>query len=139
MPPAGLLEKKFYLFRTAILACLYYPKTRSGTANNPIPASPHMSPYTTDGRKYQAHLVWFAGCTSTPDTSERPRAAPYATLRDAADTTPSFVSPNGMDYTWGITITIDGELIKKSLRQYTREGRHASVPILGGQVDDEGM
>jgi acetylcholinesterase len=42
-----------------------------------------------------------------------------------------------VDYTWGITI--DGDLIKKSLRQYIREGRYARVPILGGQVDDEGI
>jgi acetylcholinesterase len=80
--------------------------------------------------------VQFTGCTSAPDTLECLRAAPYATLRDAVDTTPSFVSPNGVDHTW--IITIDGDLIKKSLRQYIREGRYARVPILGGQVDDEG-
>ena len=78
----------------------------------------------------------FTGCTSSPDTLECLRAAPYATLKDAVDTTPSPVSPNGVDYTWGISI--DGDLIKKSLRQYIREGSYARVPILGGQVDDEG-
>ena len=95
--------------------------------------------YTTDSQKYQAiydQLVEFTGCTSAPDTLECLRVAPYATLRDTVDTTPAFVSPNGLDYTWGITI--DGDLIKKSLRQYIREGCYARVPILGGQVDDEG-
>jgi acetylcholinesterase len=80
--------------------------------------------------------VQFTGCTLAPDTLECLRAAPHATLRDAIDTTPSFVSPNGADYTWGITI--DRDLIEKSLRQHIREGRYARVPIIGDQVDDEG-
>jgi acetylcholinesterase len=64
------------------------------------------------------------------------RAAPYATLKDAINTTPPFLSPNGLDLTW--SISIDGELIKKSLQQYINEGCYAMIPILGGQVDDEG-
>ena len=78
----------------------------------------------------------FTGCTTATDTLECLRRAPYATLTDAINTTPSFLSPNGLDLTWGISI--DGDLIKKSLREYIREGRYARVPILGGQVDDEG-
>ena len=42
----------------------------------------------------------------------------------------------GLDFTWGISI--DGDLINKSLRQYVREGCYARVPIVGGLVDDEG-
>ena len=45
-------------------------------------------------------------------------------------------SPNGLDISW--IISIDGDLIKKSLIQYVREGCYARVPILGGEVDDEG-
>ena len=78
----------------------------------------------------------FTGCTSTPDTLECLRAAPYATLADAINTTPSVISPNGVDLTWDVSI--DGELVKKSLMQYIDEGCYARVPILGGQVDDEG-
>ena len=78
----------------------------------------------------------FTGCASAPDTLECLRAAPYATLKDAVDSTPSFLSTNGLNFTWGITI--DGDLVKKSLRQYIHEGSYARVPILGGQTDDEG-
>jgi len=80
--------------------------------------------------------VEFTGCTSAPDTLECLRAAPYATLKDAVDTTPENFSPNGLDLTW--TISVDGDLIKKSLRQYVREGCYARVPIIGNLVDDEG-
>ena len=55
---------------------------------------------------------------------------------EAINTTPSFLTPGGLDVTWGITI--DGELIRKSLRQYVEDGPYVRVPILGGEVDDEG-
>jgi len=80
------------------------------------------------------HLVQFTGCTSAADTLEYIHAAPYATLKDAINTTPTTFSPNGSS--WGISI--DGDLVKKSLRQYVHEGCYARVPILAGQVDDEG-
>ena len=95
--------------------------------------------YKTDSPKYQAiydQLVQSTGCTSASDTLECLRAAPYATLADAIDNTVSLFSPNGLDLTWGISI--DGELVQKSLNQYVNEGCYAKVPILGGQVDDEG-
>ena len=76
------------------------------------------------------------GCTSAPDTLECLRAAPYATLKDAVETTPALPSPNGLDITW--SISVDGDLIKKSLRQYVHEGHYARVPMVGSLVDDEG-
>ena len=76
------------------------------------------------------------GCTSAPDTLECLRAAPYATLKDAVDTTPVIFSTNGLDITW--SISVDGDLIKKSLRQYIHEGCYARVPMIGNLVDDEG-
>ena len=95
--------------------------------------------YRADSQKHQApydHLVQFTGCSSAQDTLECLRAAPYDTLKAAVDTTPSFLSPNGVDFTWGISI--DGEFVQKSLKQYIEEGCYARIPILGGQVDDEG-
>ena len=55
---------------------------------------------------------------------------------DAVNTTPPVSSPNGLDITW--RISIDGNLMKQSLRQYISEGHYARVPILGGLTDDEG-
>ena len=78
----------------------------------------------------------FTGCTSAPDTLECLRGAPYATLADAVNTTPLVFSVGGVDLTW--SISIDGDLVKKSLRQYISEGSYARVPIIGGEVDDEG-
>ena len=76
------------------------------------------------------------GCASATDTLECLRAAPYATLMDAVGTTPSLSSPSGLDITW--RISVDGDLMKKTMRQYVSEGSYARVPILGGLVDDEG-
>ena len=93
-----------------------------------------------DSQEYQAvygHLVWFTRCTSATDTLECLGAAPYATLKDDVNTTPSFLSPSGVGYTWGVSI--DGDLVRKTPRQYILEGCYASVPMLGSQVDDEGM
>jgi len=55
---------------------------------------------------------------------------------DAINTTPALFSPNGMDITW--SISVDGDLMKKSLRQYISAGSYAKVPIIGGGTDDEG-
>lgn len=95
--------------------------------------------YETDSDKYQAtydHLVEYTGCTSAADTLGCLRRVSSAALRDAVNTTPSFLSPNGLDLTWGLSI--DGNLIKKSLMKYIREGCYARIPIIGSQVDDEG-
>ena len=95
--------------------------------------------YKTDSQKHQAiydQLVEFTGCSSASDTLECLRAAPYATLKDAVDTTPGTFSSNGLDGAW--SMSVDGDLIKKPLRQYIREGRYARVPMVGGLVDDEG-
>ena len=95
--------------------------------------------YKTDSPKYQAvydQLVQSTGCTLASDTLECLRAAPYAILADAVDNTTPLASSNGLDLTWGVSI--DGELIQKSLNQYISEGCYAKVPILAGQVDDEG-
>jgi len=54
----------------------------------------------------------------------------------AVDATPPIFSPNGASSTWGISV--DGDLIKKTLKQYVSEETYARVPILGDQVDDEG-
>ena len=49
----------------------------------------------------------------------------------------SFITTlNGSDVVW--SISLDGELIKKSLNKYISDGCYAKVPILGGDVDDEG-
>jgi len=80
--------------------------------------------------------VQLTGCASAPDTLECLRVVPYATLADAVSTTPSVFSPNGLDLTWDVSI--DGELVKKSSMQYINEGCYARIPVLGGQVDDEG-
>jgi len=55
---------------------------------------------------------------------------------DAVNTTPALFSPNGLDLAW--SISIDGDLMKKSLRQYISEGTYAKVSIIGGGTDDEG-
>jgi len=54
----------------------------------------------------------------------------------AINTTPAFLSRNGLNFTWGISI--DGDLMKMSLRQYISKGSYAKIPMIGGQVDDEG-
>ena len=95
--------------------------------------------YKTDSPKYQAtydQLVRFTGCTSALDTLECLRAAPYAVLADAVNNITVPFTLNGLDLTWGISV--DGELIQKSLNQYISEGCYARVPVLAGQVDDEG-
>ena len=33
---------------------------------------------------------------------------------------------------------MDGELIQKTLKEYINDDCYARIPILGGQVDDEG-
>ena len=130
-------------FKAAVFVRICHPKIDFDVAQKLCSPSQQSSYttllYGTDSQKNQAtydHLVQFTGCTSAPDTLECLRAAPYATLKDAINTTPAMFSPDGLDLTW--SMTIDGGLIKKSLKQYINEGCYAKVPVLGGQVDDEG-
>ena len=81
-------------------------------------------------------MVQDTGCSSAPDTLECLRAVPYETLQDAINKTPPFLSPNGLDLTW--SFSVDGELIQKTLKEYINDDCYARIPILGGQVDDEG-
>ena len=117
-------------------------KTSFDIANNSVKFqhSGYTAPlHKTEHPKHQAiydYLVQSTGCASAPDTLECLRAAPYATLQGAVDATPAIFSPNGLNTIW--SISIDGDLVKKSLRQYINEGCYARVPILGGEVDDEG-
>jgi len=55
---------------------------------------------------------------------------------DAVNTIPALFSSNVLDLAW--SISIDGDLMKKSLRQYISEGNYAKVPTIGGGTDDEG-
>ena len=94
---------------------------------------------TADSPRHQAiydQLVQYTGCSLAPDTLECLRAVPYANLTDAVNATPPILSPNGLDIAYAISI--DGELIQKSVSQYINEGCYARIPILGTQVDDEG-
>jgi len=55
---------------------------------------------------------------------------------DAINTAPALASLDGVDIIW--SISVDGDLMKKSLRQYINAGSYARVPIIGGGTDDEG-
>ena len=64
------------------------------------------------------------------------RAVSYANLTGALGTVASAFPTRGVDMTWAISI--DGDLMKKSMNQYVNEGSYTTIPILGGEVEDEG-
>ena len=64
------------------------------------------------------------------------RHADYNVLKAAIDSTPSLFSDRGLNLTWGPSF--GGGFLTESLKTSIRKGRYAKVPILAGDVDDEG-
>jgi len=64
------------------------------------------------------------------------RAVPYETLRAAIGGTPGLLSTRGINLTWWPSI--DGEFITKSMKQMAADGELPKVPLIAGNVQDEG-
>lgn len=87
-------------------------------------------------QRYYDYLVQKTECSSASSTLDCLRQLPAQTLLDVVNTTPAQFSPHALNFTW--SLSVDGVLLNKTLKESIRLGQYAKVPLLGGQVDDEG-
>lgn len=85
---------------------------------------------------YHDGLVAATGCSSATDTLDCLRGVPAQSIIDYVNTTPPQFNQYGINITW--SLSVDGILLKKTLKEYVRAGEYANIPLIGGQVDDEG-
>lgn len=93
----------------------------------------------TDGavmQYYHDGLVAATGCSSAANTLDCLRGVPATAIIDYVNTTPAQFNPYGINFTW--TLSMDGTMFKKTLKESIRAGEYAKIPLIGGQVDDEG-
>ncbi|KAH7915897.1 Alpha/Beta hydrolase protein [Hygrophoropsis aurantiaca] len=81
-------------------------------------------------------LVNVTNCTGAVDTLSCLRAAPYsAVLNGVLQTTP-LLSYQALNGSWHPLV--DGIILKQTIRQSLAQGKYAKVPVIAGDVDDEG-
>lgn len=85
---------------------------------------------------YYDYLVQNTECSSASSTLDCLRKVPAQALLEIVNTTPAQFSPHALNFTW--SLGVDNVLLNKTLKEYIRTGHYAKVPLLGGQVDDEG-
>ncbi|EIW80165.1 sterol esterase [Coniophora puteana RWD-64-598 SS2] len=84
-------------------------------------------------------IVSLTNCTNPPQgntTLDCIRAVDYQTLVNAVNQVPPLLSYQSLDTSF--RPTIDGDLFTRTLRDSMNGDLYAKVPIIGGDVDDEG-
>jgi carboxylesterase type B len=93
----------------------------------------------TDHPKHQAFydsIVEQTGCTGQTSTLDCLRKVSYEKYMTAINQLPGLFSDRGLNLTFGISV--DGSLLRKTLKAVFRDGEFSSVPLMVGSTDDEG-
>jgi len=93
----------------------------------------------TDHSKHQAFynsIVNQTGCSGQSSALDCLRKVPYDKYMDAINKLPGLFSDRGLNLTFGISV--DGDLLKKTLKTSLRDGEFSNVPLMLGNTDDEG-
>ena len=86
---------------------------------------PNRLPDILDQQVYFDSLVNSTNCTNAPDRLECLRQAPFSTLQNAIDATPSMFSYQSMRLAW--SPMVDGTLIPRNPMQMVESGKIAKV------------
>lgn len=81
-------------------------------------------------------LVAQTNCGGASDTLGCLREAPYEAIANATAQMTALLSYQSLNSTWGPLV--DGVFLKQTVRQSLRAGKYARVPVILGDVDDEG-
>ncbi|KAF4610977.1 hypothetical protein D9613_006503 [Agrocybe pediades] len=91
---------------------------------------------TSRGQVYYDKLVKDADCEDSSDTLGCLRNVPLDTLRGAVDKSPDIFSYRGGAIIW--TPHVDGSILQDSPFNLVRDGKISKVPLVIGNMDDEG-
>lgn len=81
-------------------------------------------------------LIAQTNCGGASDTLGCLREAPYEAIANATAQMTALLSYQSLNSTWGPLV--DGVFLKQTVRQSLRAGKYARVPVILGDVDDEG-
>ncbi|KAF9038089.1 carotenoid ester lipase precursor [Panaeolus papilionaceus] len=90
----------------------------------------------TNGQRYYDQIVEDVGCSKARDTLQCLRTVPLASLRAAVDKTPNYDSHHGLALAW--LPRVDGCWITEAPHKQLDAGRFVRIPVVTGNVDDEG-
>ncbi|KAJ7121135.1 sterol esterase [Mycena epipterygia] len=101
-----------------------------------VSGSPWPSPTVADGQSYYDELVAANNCTEAPDTLDCLRHVPFDAFLATVNKTPDFFSYRSLALVW--RPHVDGDIILRNPINSVVQGAFAKIPILAGDVDDEG-
>ncbi|KAK7688543.1 hypothetical protein QCA50_008081 [Cerrena zonata] len=90
----------------------------------------------TDGQQYYDALVQQTGCSNSTDTLTCLREVPFEQLMIAVNASPSIMSFQSIILAW--VPRADGIFMPDSFQRALIDGKVADVPLITGDVDDEG-
>ncbi|KAG9308805.1 Alpha/Beta hydrolase protein [Chiua virens] len=90
----------------------------------------------TQGQPYYNSLVAATGCSSSTDTLQCLREAPYETLLNAVNQSPGIFSYQSLALAW--LPRVDGVFLTDDPQNLVRQGSVANIPFISGDCDDEG-
>ncbi|KAI0075529.1 carotenoid ester lipase precursor [Panus rudis PR-1116 ss-1] len=97
---------------------------------------PIMQGDMSDGQKYYDTLISDTGCSNSSDSLECLRGVPYDTFKAAVDKSPDTLAYQSVSVAWGPRV--DGKFIPDDPQKLVAAGSVARIPIVAGNVDDEG-
>ncbi|KAF9043105.1 carotenoid ester lipase precursor [Panaeolus papilionaceus] len=98
--------------------------------------APMHIPKITDQQPYFDKIVQATNCATAQDAIDCLRKVPYDNLLAAINTTPNLFSPQSLRLAY--TPMIDGRLIKRAPLLSVKQGKYARIPVITGNVEDEG-
>uniref|UniRef100_A0A8H7Y9K5 Carboxylic ester hydrolase n=1 Tax=Psilocybe cubensis TaxID=181762 RepID=A0A8H7Y9K5_PSICU len=90
----------------------------------------------TGGQQYYDQLVNATNCTDSDNTLSCLRNVPQDQLKAAVDDTPNYFSYDALVLAW--SPRADGVFLQDNPQKLVQEGKIVNVPVVSGNVDDEG-
>ncbi|KAJ7166861.1 sterol esterase [Mycena filopes] len=101
-----------------------------------LSGSPTTTGSLADGQPHYDELIAANNCTQAKDTLECLRKAPFDTFMASVNHTTNVFSFSSAQNIW--RPRVDGEIVVQNPLLSVLEGRYAKVPIITGDMDDEG-
>ncbi|KAJ7339981.1 carotenoid ester lipase precursor [Mycena albidolilacea] len=101
-----------------------------------VSGAPWPAPTVADGQPFYDELVAVNNCTAAPNTLDCLRRIPFDAFMATVNSTPNFFSYRSLSSVW--RPRVDGDVVVRNTFESMAQREFAKIPILSGNVDDEG-
>ncbi|KAJ7894852.1 carotenoid ester lipase precursor [Mycena olivaceomarginata] len=101
-----------------------------------VSGAPWPAPTVTEGQPFYNELVAANNCTSAPNTLDCLRRIPFDAFMATVNSTPNLFSYRSLSLVW--RPRVDGDVVVRNTFESMAQGEFAKIPIMSGNVDDEG-